>query len=86
MISTDSGAWVLKPEEKGKVFLRATVKGPTGLGTGRSKPPCSKSIGRSDPPNLSMASLCQESALIARLKRRNDRLGGAAQGADRGAR
>lgn len=27
MISTDSGAWVLKPEEKGKVFLRATIKG-----------------------------------------------------------
>jgi len=27
MISTDSGAWVLKPAEKGKLFLRATVKG-----------------------------------------------------------
>jgi len=27
MISTDSGAWVLQPEEKGKVFLRATIKG-----------------------------------------------------------
>src|SRR5262245_11797528 len=27
MVSTDSGAWVLKPEEKGKVFLRATLKG-----------------------------------------------------------
>jgi hypothetical protein len=27
MISTDSGAWVLRPEEKGKVFLRATLKG-----------------------------------------------------------
>ena len=27
MISTDSGAWVLKQQEKGKVFLRATVKG-----------------------------------------------------------
>jgi len=27
MVSTDSGAWVLKPEEKGKVFLRATIKG-----------------------------------------------------------
>ena len=25
MISTDSGAWVLQPEEKGKVFLRATI-------------------------------------------------------------
>lgn len=27
MVSTDSGAWVLRPKEKGKVFLRATVKG-----------------------------------------------------------
>jgi uncharacterized protein (TIGR03067 family) len=27
MISTDSGAWVLKPEQKGNVFLRATIKG-----------------------------------------------------------
>lgn len=27
MISTDSGAWVLKPEENGKVFLRATITG-----------------------------------------------------------
>jgi hypothetical protein len=27
MISTDSGAWVLQPQEKGKVFLRATIKG-----------------------------------------------------------
>ena len=27
MISTDSGAWVLQPEEKGKVFLRATITG-----------------------------------------------------------
>ena len=27
MIATDSGAWVLKPEQKGKVFLRATVSG-----------------------------------------------------------
>jgi hypothetical protein len=27
MVSTDNGAWVLKPEEKGKVFLRATIKG-----------------------------------------------------------
>ncbi len=27
MISTDSGAWVLRAKEKGKVFLRATVKG-----------------------------------------------------------
>jgi hypothetical protein len=27
MISTDSGAWVLTAEEKGKVFLRATLKG-----------------------------------------------------------
>jgi hypothetical protein len=27
MIATDSGAWVLQKEEKGKVFLRVTVKG-----------------------------------------------------------
>jgi hypothetical protein len=27
MIATDSGAWVLAAEEKGKVFLRATIKG-----------------------------------------------------------
>ena len=27
MIATDSGAWVLKPEQKGKVFLHATVSG-----------------------------------------------------------
>jgi hypothetical protein len=27
MISTDSGAWVIQPEEKGKVFLRAKLKG-----------------------------------------------------------
>ena len=27
MISTDSGAWVIKAEEKGKVFLRVTVNG-----------------------------------------------------------
>jgi hypothetical protein len=27
MIATDSGAWVLKPEQEGKVFLRATVSG-----------------------------------------------------------
>jgi hypothetical protein len=27
MIATDSGAWVIQPEEKGKVFLRATIKG-----------------------------------------------------------
>jgi hypothetical protein len=27
MISTDSGAWVIQAEEKGKVFLRATIKG-----------------------------------------------------------
>lgn len=27
MISTDNGAWVLQPKEKGKVFLRATIKG-----------------------------------------------------------
>ena len=27
MISTDSGAWVIKAEEKGKVFLRATLTG-----------------------------------------------------------
>ncbi len=27
MISTDSGAWVLQPKEKGKVFLRVTIKG-----------------------------------------------------------
>jgi hypothetical protein len=27
MIATDSGAWVLQKEEKGKVFLRATVHG-----------------------------------------------------------
>ncbi len=27
MIATDSGAWVLKQEEKGKVFLRVTVEG-----------------------------------------------------------
>ena len=27
MISTDSGAWVLKSEEKGKVFLRAKLSG-----------------------------------------------------------
>lgn len=27
MISTDSGAWVLKQQEKGKVFLRVTIKG-----------------------------------------------------------
>lgn len=27
MISTDSGAWVLQPREKGKVFLRATIEG-----------------------------------------------------------
>jgi hypothetical protein len=27
VISTDSGAWVLKPEQQGKVFLRATVSG-----------------------------------------------------------
>ena len=27
MISTDSGAWVLKQQEKGKVFLRATIEG-----------------------------------------------------------
>jgi hypothetical protein len=27
MIATDSGAWVLKPEQAGKVFLRATVSG-----------------------------------------------------------
>ena len=27
MISTDSGAWVIKEEEKGKVFLRATLTG-----------------------------------------------------------
>jgi hypothetical protein len=27
MISTDSGAWVLTSEEKGKVFLRATIQG-----------------------------------------------------------
>ncbi len=27
MISTDSGAWLLQAQEKGKVFLRATIKG-----------------------------------------------------------
>jgi hypothetical protein len=27
MIATDSGAWVLQQEEKGKVFLRVTIKG-----------------------------------------------------------
>jgi hypothetical protein len=27
MIATDSGAWVILPQEKGKVFLRAFVKG-----------------------------------------------------------
>ena len=27
LIATDSGAWVIQPEEKGKVFLRATIKG-----------------------------------------------------------
>jgi len=27
MIATDSGAWVLKAEQEGKVFLRATVSG-----------------------------------------------------------
>jgi RNA polymerase sigma factor (sigma-70 family) len=27
MIATDSGAWVFKPEQEGKVFLRATVSG-----------------------------------------------------------
>jgi RNA polymerase sigma factor (sigma-70 family) len=27
MVATDSGAWVLKPEQEGKVFLRATVSG-----------------------------------------------------------
>lgn len=27
MILTESGAWILQPKEKGKVFLRATVKG-----------------------------------------------------------
>lgn len=27
MISTDSGAWVLQPQEKATVFLRATIKG-----------------------------------------------------------
>jgi hypothetical protein len=27
MIATDSGAWVLKQEETGKVFLRVTIKG-----------------------------------------------------------
>lgn len=27
MIATDSGAWVLKSDEKGKVFLKATIKG-----------------------------------------------------------
>jgi hypothetical protein len=27
MIATDSGAWVLQSQEKGKVFLRATIKG-----------------------------------------------------------
>jgi hypothetical protein len=27
MISTDSGAWVLKPGEKGRVLLRVTVRG-----------------------------------------------------------
>src|SRR5262249_22282281 len=27
MIATDSGAWVLKPGQEGKVFLRATVSG-----------------------------------------------------------
>ncbi len=27
MISTDSGAWVFQAQEKGKVFLRATIKG-----------------------------------------------------------
>jgi hypothetical protein len=27
MISTDSGAWVLQAQEKGKVFLRATIQG-----------------------------------------------------------
>jgi len=28
MISIDSGAWVLAADEKGKVFLRATLTGP----------------------------------------------------------
>ena len=27
MILTESGAWILQPKEKGKVFLRATIKG-----------------------------------------------------------
>ncbi len=27
MIATDSGAWVLQPRDKGKVLLRATIKG-----------------------------------------------------------
>jgi RNA polymerase sigma factor (sigma-70 family) len=31
MIATDSGAWVLKPEQEGKVFLRATVSGKKDL-------------------------------------------------------
>jgi hypothetical protein len=32
MIATDSGAWVLKPEQAGKVFLRATVSGKKDAG------------------------------------------------------
>jgi hypothetical protein len=27
MVATDTGAWVLKPEERGEVSLRVTVKG-----------------------------------------------------------
>jgi hypothetical protein len=27
LIATDSGAWVIEPKQKGKVFLRATIKG-----------------------------------------------------------
>jgi hypothetical protein len=35
MISTDSGAWILKAEEKGKVFLRATINCPEVKGNDR---------------------------------------------------
>jgi hypothetical protein len=33
MIATDSGAWVLKPNDRGGVFLRATLKGDKKVGT-----------------------------------------------------
>ena len=74
MISTDSGAWVLKPEEKGKVFLRATIKGekvesdPDRTWYGMIEPPCSKSIGRSDPPQL-VSSAGPAAELLVRLQR-----------------